>query len=447
MLGWALLSFVPQAAIDPQAAIRPQTAFLEVVGEEHPAKRKQKLRVFKRKYRKSLEDCEAFLEGLPQPLRPLTRVRPGTIREVSTELWTGRRTGVVPTNVAIYLPSEFDSEKKWPLLIGCHGSGGSARGELTQWTRISESTGTIVVGADDQGENSGYRASEQERVTQLSLLRWASRRLPIDRSRVFLAGTSRGGHIVWDVATRYPDLWAGAIALIGGPMINTVGGHNNLRLVRNLLDVPLRDLQGEQDDPGLLFNLRYAFEQLESARDAKLITFPKLGHSFRLDAVDWSAFLTKTRQDIPTRVRFWCVNVEQGRRSWLRVTKLDRSIKEAYRMKVRASEWNNLDMNARKRLVAKDAEQKTAWIEARLEGGSTSRRVVIERARGIKGVRLLLPRSLWPADVKHAKLEVRLPAGQTRKLAPRQDVETLLLDYCDRLDPATAPVAVVDVRL
>ena len=48
-------------------------------------------------------------------------------------------------------------------------------------------------------------------------LRWARRTANIDEDAIFLGGASRGGHLTWDVALRWPDVYAGLVPCIGGP--------------------------------------------------------------------------------------------------------------------------------------------------------------------------------------------------------------------------------------
>lgn len=429
-----------------QVATDPATAIVDVLKHWDPIQRKRALRKMRKSHKLTLPEWEQVLQKLPAPPLPIRNLARGRIEPRKTDLWTGDATGILETKISLYVPRSFAPDKKWPLLITCHGSGGTSRGEVSQWARIAEDAGVIVLSADEQGPNEGFRGSEQERLTQTSLLRWAKLHLPIDARRVFLAGTSRGGHIAWDVATRHPDHWAGVAPLIGGPRINTVGGRNNLRLVPNLLDVPIRDLQGEKDDPGLLFNLRIAFDKLKKARDAKFITYRELGHSYRLNSVDWSEFFgTRMRSRVPSRIRFWCVRRDQGRHSWLRVTEFGKGVSDSFRLAVKASKWNRLSMDRKKRLVQKEADSKTGSIDVRLQGNADARTVIVSKAKGIRGFDLLLPRSLWPANTK-TRLELK-HAGKKRKLQPRTLVETFLLDFCDRLELATAPVVVASVRL
>ena len=207
--------------------------------------------------------------------------QPEVVQE-STELWNGDRLEQVELHA--YVPQDLDPTKPAPLLLMSHGTGGSGRGQHRFWRGTADALGMIVVAPSESGPNEGYAYSERERQIALASIRWARRRFDVDEDRVFLTGISRGGHLTWDLALRYPDLCAAIAPMIGGPRLNIGDGQNNLRYLENVVHLPIRDLQGSQDHPLLLFNLHLAFEKLDAlkAADAKLIEFPERGHSFEM---------------------------------------------------------------------------------------------------------------------------------------------------------------------
>ena len=434
----------------PLPSVKELVELLEV---EDPRARKKQLRKLLRGKSRKIERYEALLASVPMPAQG-ARIRPGRVQDLRADLWTGKKHGVVDTEVVAYLPSamleqnEDQKTKRWPLLIACHGSGGNARQGVGEWRHVAENIGMMVLCATEQFENQGYRSSDQERFTQLSLRRWALRHLPVDVDRIYLAGTSRGGHLVWDLGTRYPDLWGALVSLIGGPRLNVSNGESSLRLVENLLDVPLRDLQGAKDDPGLIFNLRLAFEALEKARDAKLHLFPELGHSYRLDVVDWKKWLlAQRRPTAPARVLLRSVRLDQARRSWLRLKTFERKkVKDGYRPRVDIKTWDKLDNDGRKRWVYKDSLKYTARVVASLSGNAGERTLRIEAERGVQSAELLLSRSLWPKEPEKKRWKL-VRGGRTRTLQPRPNVEAFLLDWLEHLDPKRAPVAIAKLRL
>ena len=445
-----LLTAVQSKAPEPQTATlsaQDFAAFLDVLAEPDPRKRTQAARQVAKGSKAPLASWESALAKRPRPWlaqRLSAEEREPGLHEKKLALWGGMIYGLLETNVLFYRPQDLAPRELRPLLIVSHGSGGRAAGEMQIWRSLAAREKIFVIAADEQKENKGHAATAHERLTPVALRRWALLHLAVDPAAVFIAGTSRGGHITWDVITRFPDLWAGAIPCIGGPRLDPTRGASNLRLVENLLDLPIRDLQGSKDDPGLIFNLRLAFKILHKARDAKLYLQKGRGHSYDLNAVKWKRFFAKRKAALPAKFIFRSVALDQARCHWLRFTRFDtKLVKDAYRPQVRSATWKRMNNNARKRWVEKDAEKHTARVVARLQGKAGERDLVIEKLRGVRKLEALLPRALWPrraASEKPLKLFVKL--GSKRKaLHPKENLALWIEDLAARVDPASAAVA------
>lgn len=163
------------------------------------------------------------------------------------------------TELVLYVPSAYDAEKAWPLLMLLHGSGGDGMGMARNWQAFAEKHGYLLLAPTDPESGKGYAFRERERQAGLAALRWMRLQYHVDENRIHLHGVSRGGHMAWDLGTRFPDLFASLVPAIGGPTWTLAKGRNNLRMVENLHRMPIRDLQGAQDDAHLLRNLRQAF--------------------------------------------------------------------------------------------------------------------------------------------------------------------------------------------
>jgi len=393
---------------------------------------------------KTAEQWLATIQQLPVPIAPLADVKTGRIERRTVELWTGK-SGVLSTEIGFYLPSSYDGKQRLPVLLAAHGTGGSATWELQQWRSTAEALGMVVVASTEQKENDGYHFAEYERLTQLSLLHWAAIHLVIDLDRAFFAGTSRGGHLAWDVGTRFPDRWAGLVPIIGGPRFASPT-QNNMRVLPNLIAIPIRDLQGSKDSPDLLWNLHLAFKRLAKlgAVDAKLIEFDDLSHGYRLDEIDWKQFYAKYRRaPFPTELRFACVKKSESRSFWLQILSFDRNVKEQFRVKVHAAEWKRLDRDGKRLLVVNAADKRTATVHGRFEG-TGAERVLRLSSKGVRRVRLLLPKGFGDAGDK-PRLTVKWN-GRTRKVRLKSIPERLLLDWVERVDPGLAPVLTADLN-
>lgn len=104
----------------------------------------------------------------------------------------------------------------------------------------------------------------------LELIEQLAAEHPVDRDRVYLVGVSMGGSGAWDLATRRPDLFGGAIVLCGGA--DEATGHRLARL-------PVWCFQGARDEvvvPSLSRNMIAAIER--AGGKPRYTEFPSAGH-------------------------------------------------------------------------------------------------------------------------------------------------------------------------
>jgi len=433
-LRWTLV-----AALLAAAPLRGQEADLQaelaaVVDLETPtARRKAGAALAKRHARD--------LDGLLAALRDFGRFEPAA--RGTTNALVPLRVGkdVEETELFAYVPRGYDPEQPAPLLLAFHGTGGSGRGMVPQWREVADQVGMLVVAPSEAGENEGYRFEDRERLAALAAMRWARRRFNVDENRVFATGVSRGGHLAWDLALRFPDRFAGIAPMIGGPRLMVQRAQNNLRYMENVAHMPIRDLQGMRDDPGLVFNLQLAFDRLAGllAKDAELVLHPELGHAFDMGTVDWVEFFgTRRRDPRPIRVVRAAAREEEGRAFWVEVTRFDKSVKEEFRLEVSQAKWNELDDEGRRRFLAQQADERTARLEVRRAG----RNHFEASGRGVARFRLLL--TLDDFDPSE-DVEVRFEDDRTKKrLRPSPSV--LMAEFCERFDRTFLPVAELEVR-
>ncbi|MDA1196128.1 MAG: hypothetical protein O2894_13235 [Planctomycetota bacterium] len=348
--------------------------------------------------------------------------------------------------ISVYVPAGYDPSVPAPLLMAFHGAGGHGRDVPPMWTAVADALGMLVVAPTDPEGRAGWTKTPAECERAVAALRWARRTFAVDESRVFATGISRGGHVVWDLALRYPDRFAALAPMIGGPLVRLAGGHNNLRMIEHLAPVPMRDLQGARDDPILVENLRLAFARLAhfGATDATLVEFPELGHSFDATAVDWQAFLSAARRDPqPARVVRRSVGVgadrpEEGRAFWLEILETKAPTAEMFPLRVDPRRWNKLTDAEKRAFQATEAETHTARAEATLTAPG---RFEIQ-ASGVKRLRLLLTPEMLGAD---GRVEVRL-GGRLRTLKTSPDKRVLLREFAERFDRTFLPTTEVVLK-
>ncbi len=414
----------PDLAADLQGLVRLAT----------PAQRQERARELARRKSVSIED---WLRAMGT-FGSFDEVAQGTHLE-RVELPVGDE--VEDTELHLHVPVDYDPAKPAPLLLAFHGTGGDGAYMARMWVEVAERLGMVVVAPSEAGPNEGYAFSERERLAALAALRWARLSFNVDEDRVFATGVSRGGHLAWDLALRYPGTLAGIAPMIGSPRVQPRQGQNNLRYLENVVDLPIRDLQGQRDDPGMIFNLKFAFERLEAlgAKDAELFLQRGLGHSFRLGEVDWESFFTTARRNpLPSTVRRAVACPGEGRAFWVEVLETRRPVSESFEVPL-TKRWREADAFEQRALIQEVADAKTGHLTVRLRGQG---RYEAEADRGVESFRMLLPeRSLRGTK----SLEV-LFNGKRLRPRPKPSAEVLLVEFAERFDRRFLPVAEVVVK-
>lgn len=367
--------------------------------------------------------------------RPSPPQQAGTSRH-SIELWNGEE--LEQTELFVHIPRAIVDEpgRQVPLILYGHGTGGSGASGPRLWSQVAEAVPAIVVAPSESGPNVGYRYSQRETHVTLSALRWALRTLPVDAHQVVMTGVSRGGHQSWDLGARFPDRFAGIAPMIGGPRVNPAEGQNNFRYLENLNALPIRDLQGLQDDARLIRNLEIAFEILEGfgADDAQFLTFADRGHSFDFGAVDWAEWIVGLRRDpLPREVVRLAARPGEGRTAWLEIAKTSRRVEDDVRLRVQASEWEKLDELGQTRYLIDFVTERTARASGRL----VKRGVLEIETEQVDRIAVWLSSEMIGED---GRVQVTIN-GKDRRKKVVTSARVLLEDFCQRLDRRFLPVA------
>lgn len=93
----------------------------------------------------------------------------------------------------------------------------------------------------------------------------------VDKNRVYIVGISMGGYGVWDALSRYPDRFAGAVAICGGA---------DEKQADYIKFTPVLIYHGEKDNVVPVERSRNIYEALkkEGAADVQYVEVPKVGH-------------------------------------------------------------------------------------------------------------------------------------------------------------------------
>lgn len=192
--------------------------------------------------------------------------------------------------VPVFVPTDYDPDRRWPVIVSYPGQGGEPSTDL--FRMLTGGEGAIIVGMGYTDSGKDFRTAEEKYAHQLQelaqlerLLNELPRRLRVDRSRVFLAGVSKGGWQVSAFAQSARPAVAGYVILLAG------------RLPRGRADRP--DLAGravyvgtgEHDQGNAYARMAVQFFDRCGA-DVTWEEYPDRGHELNLNAPRLKAWLT-----------------------------------------------------------------------------------------------------------------------------------------------------------
>jgi poly(3-hydroxybutyrate) depolymerase len=118
----------------------------------------------------------------------------------------------------VMLPRGFEAEgRERPLLVSLHSWSADYTQRREDLEPLAMAEGWIYLFPDFRGRNDKPEACGSELAQQdiLDAVAWAKGQYPVDDSRVYLVGTSGGGHMTMLMAAKHPEVWAAASAWVG----------------------------------------------------------------------------------------------------------------------------------------------------------------------------------------------------------------------------------------
>lgn len=237
-----------------------------------------------------------------------------------------RRIAVAGDSVEYYLvvPSGYDPRRAHPLLVACHGKGGDGRRFSRRWRRACLEHGYLLACPTDPFGERGYGARPLERALVLATVEDVARTYHIDPDRVFLTGTSAGGHQAWDVGLHHADRFAGIIPEAGFPVHEGGALTRYLYLQNAVPGLGIYSIAGELD--GVVRPIvEEAHRRLEDLGvEARLTVVPGVGHGY-YPSEDEKVFAwmePRRRNPNPRSVFKRLHHLTQGRAWWVEVTAL-----------------------------------------------------------------------------------------------------------------------------
>lgn len=119
-----------------------------------------------------------------------------------------------PQKSLVWFPKETGPR---PLLVFLHSWSSDLTQNNNRWLDLAKERNWVFLHPDFRGKNNRPEAcgSELARQDVLDAMQWVMQQTPIDRSRVYLAGTSGGGHMTMLMAAWHPDKFSACSSWVG----------------------------------------------------------------------------------------------------------------------------------------------------------------------------------------------------------------------------------------
>ena len=127
----------------------------------------------------------------------------------------------------VFVPEDWSSKQKWPIILFLHGAGERGSDGLLQTDvglphamRLDRSRFNAIVVMPQCLKDSWWPTPQMEEMA-LAALAAATREFKGDAKRTYLTGLSMGGYGSWDIAAKYPGKFAAVVPICGGIVLPT----------------------------------------------------------------------------------------------------------------------------------------------------------------------------------------------------------------------------------
>ncbi|MHC4778626.1 MAG: carboxylesterase family protein [Planctomycetota bacterium] len=323
-----------------------------------------------------------------------------------------------PTRMAVFVPEDYDANKKWPLMVTLHGHAGLCEQMLRWYTPHARKHGFIIAAtqAHTKYASEGWASTQPERSNPISALEVMKKRYNIDPDRVILGGCCMGGHGTWEVGMLYADRFVAAYPTIGGPRII------NFAYIENMLNLPFFTYVGLQDQALLVWNIQKAVKMLEKVgADIRLVEYPDRGHDVVAaeDPLFFEWLGDRRRKVYPKKVIWYVNHMEHRRAYWAEIDSFKGEPFDPYlNKKVKIRRKPRGEHELREMYIA-SIRKKTPGLSAEIVRGNK----IKARCRGLKKISFYLSDRLLDLD-KKVFISVN---GKTRyKEVPKRSVRFLI---------------------
>jgi len=278
---------------------------------------------------------------------------------------------VPPTQYVLRVPAGYaaDAARGWPLIIVCHGQGGSADGALAETERcMGPGVEQFLVAAAESPKPGPYAAERENVEYPLRVLEDVRQRANVDSDRTVLTGYSKGGYTTWGTILFSPGEWAGAAPMASFPVTEAGAGIGHTLYLSNVLALAIQahwgagDIEAGQKEGINTFSREVAAEmQRLGAKRFEGIEYAGEGHGLHVKADRFRAFvLAARREPWPTECKLLFHRLYQGRAYYARATAATKEEFDFRRKRVlRITRREDLD-KARRNLYQQEGYELTA---------------------------------------------------------------------------------------
>jgi pimeloyl-ACP methyl ester carboxylesterase len=205
-------------------------------------------------------------------------------------------------------PLDYDSTKKYPLVVCLHGSSGCGTDNVKQVAaslpaqllsdhenRIKYPAFLFVPQCPPKTGWGGILNLPAVDALVLETMQALEKELPIDENRRYVAGNSLGGYGAWHLICKRPEMFAAAIPISGG---------GNSVLAQNIVDVPVWAFHGAKDRNVPVSGSRNIIQAIKNAGgDPRYTEYPDEAHDIwkkvtgTPDLLDWLFAQERDKKD------------------------------------------------------------------------------------------------------------------------------------------------------
>ncbi len=164
----------------------------------------------------------------------------------------------------VYIPSAWNAEKKWPVILFLHGAGERGEDGLLQTEvgigssiRSNKALFTSIVVMPQCHKGKWWSDIDMEKQALLALDK-SIREYNGNTKKIYLTGLSMGGYGTWNIATKYPEKFAAIVPVSARsrppegvePAANSIAAYSNNiyhDTAQKVAHLPIWMFHGEKD--------------------------------------------------------------------------------------------------------------------------------------------------------------------------------------------------------